>query len=254
MQVQPCKTPLVISGDDLYEILHAALVAEKLPERSIVAVTSKIVSLCENRVVPNNDIRAEKEALVREEAEWYTDPHSSAFNLMLTIKHQILAVNAGIDESNADKQYVLFPADPYQSAQDIWQWLRATFGVQEIGVIITDSRSFPLKWGQIGTSLAYCGFAALNNKIGEQDLFGRVLHMTQVNVAEALAVSAVLEMGEAAESQPVAIITDVSMVQFQDRPPTAEELLALQIKIDDDAYAPILKKADWKLGGGGRHG
>ncbi len=168
---------------------------------------------------------------------------------MLTVKHQVLAVNAGIDESNADEQYVLLPSDPYASAAEIWKWLRKEYKLKDVGVIISDSRTFPLKWGTIGTCLAHAGFSAINNMIGKPDLFGRPLHLTQVNVAEALAVAAVLEMGEAAEAQPVAVITDASMVVFQDHPPTQQEIKDMYIALEDDAYAPILIRADWKKGG-----
>lgn len=249
MHVTALKTPIVHVGDDLFAILKQAFANNPPVEKSVVVVTSKIVSLCANRVVPNHDIRDEKEDLVRQEAELYTEPSTSKYNLMLTVKNQILAVNAGIDESNADGQYVLFPEDSYQEAARIWRWVRETYHLQVVGVLITDSRTFPLRWGQIGTCLAYCGLKPLNNFIGTNDLFGHELKMTQVNVAEALSVAAVLEMGEAAEAQPVALVTDAHMVQFQYAPPSAQELADLAISLDDDAYAPILKKAQWHKGG-----
>jgi F420-0:gamma-glutamyl ligase len=168
---------------------------------------------------------------------------------MLTIKDQILAVNAGIDESNSDGTYVLFPKKPYESAARIWNFVREHYSVSEAGVLIIDSRTFPLKWGIIGTSLAHCGFKALNNKIGELDLFGKEMQMTQENMTEGLAVAANVVMGEVAESQPFALVEDIPMVQFQDHSPTQEELQELKITLTDDAYAPILLKADWQKGG-----
>ncbi|MBP9819528.1 coenzyme F420-0:L-glutamate ligase [Candidatus Woesebacteria bacterium] len=249
MQVTPFSTPIVKANDDLWQLLRQVFSLSPLQEKSVVVVTSKVVAFCEGRVVPNSGSRTEKEALVRQEAEHYTDPHSSKYQLMLTVKHQVLAVNAGIDESNANEQYVLLPGDPYASAAEIWKWLRKEYKLKDVGVIISDSRTFPLKWGTIGTCLAHAGFSAINNMIGKPDLFGRPLHLTQVNVAEALAVAAVLEMGEAAEAQPVAVITDASMVVFQDHPPTQQEIKDMYIALEDDAYAPILTRADWKKGG-----
>jgi F420-0:gamma-glutamyl ligase len=168
---------------------------------------------------------------------------------MITIKDQIVAVNAGIDESNSDSTYVLLPKDAYQTAQEIWQFLKKEYRVQEVGVVITDSKTFPLKWGTIGTCLAHCGFNALNDRIGEQDLFGHTMQMTKVNVAEALAVTAVLEMGEVAESQPLCLIESINMVQFNQQPPTAQEIAELSISLEDDAYAPLLTTAAWQKGG-----
>lgn len=252
MRITPIKTAIVHAHDDLFALLESALPAH-LAEKTIVVVTSKIVALCEGAVRPKTtDEHAEKWEHVRQQAEWYIDPHSSKYELMLTIKNQILAVNAGIDESNADNHYVLFPQRPFDSAQHIWEFLKKQYGLKQVGVLITDSRTFPLKWGQIGTCLAYCGFSPLNNKIGQSDLFNRELKMTQVNVAEALAVAAVLEMGEAAESQPLALVEDAGMVEFVAAPPSAEAVAALAIAPEDDAYAPILTNARWIKGGSGK--
>ena len=38
-------------------------------------------------------------------------------------------------------------------------------------IILTDSKSNPLRHGTVGISLAYAGFAPLDNKVGEKDLF-----------------------------------------------------------------------------------
>jgi dihydrofolate synthase / folylpolyglutamate synthase len=244
MIVTPIKTTVVKAGDELLSLLDNSI--PSLAERSVVVITSKIVALCEGSVEPKQaGDRAEKHALVRREAEYFLEPSQSKYDLMLTVKHSILAVNAGIDESNADNQYVLLPSDPYGSAQEIWQYLCQRFKLKELGVLIVDSKTFPLKWGTMGTALAHCGFRALNNKIGEKDLFGHEMQMTQVNVAEGLAAAAVLEMGEVAECQPLCLISDVSMVAFQHRPPTLEEINQLKISLEDDAYQPILTRAEW---------
>lgn len=248
MKVTPIKTPIIHVNDNLEKIIYDNI--STVPEKSVLVVTGKIISLCEGAVVKiKTGTKDEKWALVRQEAELYTDPNTSAYQLMLTIKNQVLAVNAGIDESNSDGTYVLFPKDLYGSAQKIWQWVRNHYHVNQVGILIIDSRTFPLKWGIIGTSLAHCGFKALNSKIGELDLFGKEMQMTQENMTEGLAVAANVVMGEVAESQPFALIEDVPMVQFQDSPLSAEEIEELKISITDDAYSPILQKADWKKGG-----
>lgn len=248
MIVTPYKTPIVHVGDDIFEILKENL--PSIQEKDVVLVTSLIVGLCEKAVVKilPNATKEDKYKIVRQEAEYYLDPTTSQYNLMLTVKRQVLAVNAGIDESNAEGYYVLWPKDPQKTVNDIWEWLRKTYGVKEVGVIMTDSRTFPLKWGVIGTVIAHSGFKAINDMRGKPDLFGRPMVMTQINVAEALAVAGVLEMGETNEQTPLAIVKDAKMVQFQDRVPTQEELSDLGINIQDDAFAPILQTADWKKG------
>jgi F420-0:gamma-glutamyl ligase len=121
-----------------------------------------------------------------------------------------------------------------------------------VGVIITDSKTTPLLWGVTGVAIAHAGFKALHDLIGQPDLFGRLLKMEKVNVAQGLATAAVLVMGEAAEQTPLATITDIPGIEWQDRIPTGEELAALRIELADDAYAPILEKAHWQTGGRGK--
>ena len=247
MQVQSIQTELVHVNDDLFSVLSKAL-KTNIPERSVVVVTSKIIALCEGRVVNKNG--SNKHDLVRQEAEWYTEPSRSKYDVMLAIKQNQLFVNAGIDESNADGQFVLWPKNPQQSANKIWSWLRETFSLSEIGVIVSDSKTTPLYWGVTGAAIAHCGFQTLSSKIGQSDLFGVPLKMTQVNVAQALAAAAVYEMGEASERTPLALVTDIRDITFQDQPPTTQELQNLRINLEEDVYEPILMSAPWKQGEG----
>lgn len=247
MQISAYKTPLITAGDDLFQIIAESL--PTLPERSVVVVASKIVSTCENRFVPKvTGTREEKHDLVKQEAELYTDPHSSKYDLMLTIKRNWIFVNAGIDESNADNQYILWPEDPQQSVNEIWEFLRNHYGVTEVGVTMSDSASMPLNWGVTGHAIAFCGFKPLRSYIGTPDLFGRPMKMEQVNLAQSLTAAAVMEMGEGNEQTPLAVVENISNIEFSDRVPTPAELASMKIALEDDAYAPILTKADWQKG------
>lgn len=250
MQITAIKTSVVKPFDDLELFLSKHVT--KMPERSILAVTSKVVALCEGRVVRKiKGDQEEKHQIVRQEAEKYLEPSGIKHRLMLTIKSGVLAVNAGVDESNVDEgHYVLLPVDSFRSAEKIWHWGRRKFKLKEFGVIITDSRTIPLKWGVLGTALGYCGFDGLRNEIGKPDLYGRPMKMTTVNNAEALAVAAVYIGGETAEAQPLVVMTDLSQIEFTQTPPLAKEKQSLQINPKDDVYWPIISKADWLKGGG----
>jgi len=138
----------------------------------------------------------DKDALIRQESEYYLPRKLNKYGVMLTIKRNILAPSAGIDESNAEGHYILWPKDPQKTANEIRAYLRKKYRLKKLGIIITDSRTLPLRWGTIGVCLAYSGFKSLNNYIGKKDLFGRKLNVTQSNVADSLAVAAVLAMGE----------------------------------------------------------
>lgn len=247
MQVTALKTKKVIAGDDLISIIEDSLATETdlNLEGSVLVVTSKIVAIAEGSVV-NEEI--DKHDLVAEQADLYIDPHSSKYNVMLTIKDQIMAVNAGVDESNVADNFVLLPKDSYKSAAHVWQTLKQKYKLENFGVVICDSTSMPLKWGTVGRSLAHCGFEALNDMRGQKDLFGRELKMTQMNIAEGIAAAAVLEMGEGNESTPLAVVSDISHIDFVDHQPSGAEIKNLAIEIADDVYAPIITSAPWQKG------
>lgn len=250
MQVTPIKTDLVKVGDNLLEVISKNI--KTLPEESVLVVTSKIVSVCQGRLIKKlSEEKPEKHDIVKNEADLYVDPLLSKYNMMLTVKDNILAVNAGIDESNANENFILWPKDVQKVANDIWKFLKDYYKIKKVGVIISDSKTFPLKWGIVGTAVCFSGFKGLYDYRGKEDIFGRKLVMSQINMAEALAVSAVLEMGEANEKMPLCVIEDITKIEFQNRVPTKKELKDLIINIKDDVYAPILMKAKWKKGKSG---
>jgi F420-0:gamma-glutamyl ligase len=253
MKVSALKTNPVYAGDDIFDLIDEAMeqIDETIElENSVIAVTSKVVGLCESRVLDLAPHQT-KHNIVIQESDYYLDPSKSQYSLMLTIKDNMLAVNAGIDESNVASGIVLFPENPWRSAQEIWQYLREEYKVKNIGVVITDSTSYPLRWGVVGRCLSYAGFSGLRSYIGEPDLFGRKMQMTQVNIAESLAATGVFAMGEAAESTPLAVITEIPRISFLDRALTDQEITGWNIALNDDVFSPILQAVEWKKGGGG---
>jgi dihydrofolate synthase / folylpolyglutamate synthase len=247
MNIKAVKTKLVSLGDSVNELIAQHI--PSLPERSVIAVASKIIAYEQRQWVKRDDQDLnQKHKLVAQQADRYLPPQTSKYQLMLAIKNNTLTVNAGIDESNAAGGYVLWPKDIQLAANTIWQFLRSHYGVKEVGVVITDSKTAPLRWGVTGTCLAHSGFEALHSYIGEQDLFGRPIIMEKINIAEAVAISTTLVMGEVAESQPLAIASDIPHIVFQDHEPTAQELAELVINIEDDVYGPLLTAVEWQGG------
>ena len=247
MKVTPVKTRKIIPGRDrdILEILDKYL--PRLKERTIIAVTSKIVAICEGRTIPNTG--QDKLDLAKKEANLYHLLPSKKYRILLTVKNHRLGFTAGIDESNGKGVFILWPQDPQKSANQIRAHLAKKHGLQYIGVIITDTTSAPMLRGQRGQFLAHSGFAALNSYVGKPDIFGRKLKMTKAAVADALGTTAVLLMGEGDEQTPLAIIEDVPFVKFQKRNPTKAELKELNMELEDDLYAPVLKAVEWYRGG-----
>lgn len=244
MIVTAYKTPPVKPGTKLLDLLDSCLPA--LGEGSIVVVTSKIISICEGRVV-KNDGTVTKDELIKKESEQLVAKRLGQYDIYLTLKNNTLIANAGIDESNADGYFILWPKDPGKTAKGIWQHLKKKYKLKRLGVLVTDSYLAPLRWGTRGFGLSWCGFSPLKNYIGTPDVFGRNLRMTQASLLDGLAAAAVVVMGEGAEQTPLACITDAPVV-FQSRPPTQKEREALLIALADDIYSPILTAAPWKKG------
>lgn len=247
MEIIPIKTKPVRVGDDLYEIFDQYL--PTLEEQTILVVTSKIVSICEGTVI-KNDGAVDKHDLIKQEADSYLDvPLSQTYGVTITIKNNKLVANAGIDESNGNGYFILWPRDSFKSATIIWKYLRKKHNLTNLAIIISDSHVIPLQWGTRGRALAWCGLEPLKNYIGTPDIFGKHLHATKASVVDGLAAAAVAVMGEGSEQTPLAFIKDVPFVTFQDRPPTTEDIETLTIKPADDIYAPLLTSVQWVKGG-----
>lgn len=246
MKITSIKTRKIAYPDnDLFEILDTYL--PRIKERTIVAITSKIVSICEGRVVKVGEIKKDK--LIEKEADFVLDNQKeNKYGITLTIKNNLLIPTAGIDESNGNGYYILWPKNPEKTANEIRKYLIKKFKLNNAGVIITDSKTTPLRWGTSGVAVAFSGFSPLNNYIGKKDVFGKRLNVTKANIYDSLAAAAVLVMGEGKEQTPMAIIEDADFIKFKKRNPTAKELKNLRVSIDDDLYSPLLKSVIWRKG------
>lgn len=261
MKVTAIKTHKITAKDkDLFAILDTYL--PKLKEESVVAITSKIISIFEGRIVPIKEVSKvgkvskvsegehgkQKDELIAQEAQYFLPRNQNKWRVSLTIARNNLVATAGIDESNGNGYYILWPKNPQETANAIRLYLKQRFNLNKIGVVITDSKTTPLRWGTTGFSLAHSGFAAIRDYIGKPDVFGRKLVYTKLNVADSLAAMTVLAMGEGKEQTPIAIIENPNNIVFQKRNPSKKELASLRISKDSDLYAPLLKSVKWKKG------
>ena len=245
MIVTPIKTHKITTEDkDIFAVLDKYL--PNLEENSVVVVTSKIVSITEGRIVKIGSI--DKDILIEQESSYYLPRDVNQYNVSFTITNNTLVPTAGIDESNGNGYYVLWPEDAQKSANSIREHVAKKFNLKNISVIITDSKTTPLRWGVTAIAIAYSGFVPLRSYIGKPDIFGKNLEYTKMSIMDNLASAAALVMGEGREQTPLAVIRDIPNIEFQDRNPTQEELAALKISIDEDLYAPILKNVEWKKG------
>jgi coenzyme F420-0:L-glutamate ligase len=234
LHLHAIQTAIFHRGEDLVQFIVGSVPGNLVQEKMILAVTSKIVSLAEGRLVSKFEI--DKATLVKRESEVFLG--EVGYGTFLTIKEGLFIPSAGIDESNSEGgEYILYPPDPVMSAKRLWEQLREIWGVRELGILLTDSHTSPLRRGVTGICLSYWGLRAVRNMEGSEDLFGRKLQMTRMNLADGLAAAAVLMMGEGSESRPLVVIANAD-VEYDDVTRPDE----LKMPLQDDLYYPLFRE------------
>ncbi len=235
--------------DDLFSIIKEAFLNLKLKEESIIVVTSKVVSIWQGGCIPKKEIN-NKDDLIAKEADFYLErKYVPGERVMLTLKNNILSPTAGIDESNGNEYFILWPKNPFKAAKDISTFIKKEYNLKHFGVIITDSRCVPLRRGTLGFALSYTGFYPLKNYRGKKDIFGKEYKVSQLNLVDSLASASVLVMGEGNEQTPIAIIEDIDFIDFKKTNNLNDD--PLYVDKEEDFYSPLLKGVKWHKGSGG---
>ena len=221
--------------DNIYPILDRYL--PKLKEGDVVFITSKILAIHQGRCLLISDVK-DKDALIVSESDRYIPrsevPHGYA---VLTLKDHTLIPSAGIDESNANGYYILWPTDTQQLLKEICLYLKRKHKIRKLAVIATDSHTTPLRYGVTGISVGFFGLEPLFDYRGKKDIFGRALKMTQTNIVDALSATAVLLMGEGNECTPILIGRGLDFIKFT----TKDRYQTMVIDPEEDLYFPLLK-------------
>lgn len=222
IHVVPIKISAAIKpGDDLGAIIIEAVAAngEQFLDGDILLVAQKIVSKSEGRVIDLRRIRPSKKAniLAREHGK---DPRLAELILrestnilkarsgiiVSETKHGFVCANAGVDQSNTEdgESAVLLPLDPDLSASRLRKTLTKKTRAK-VAVLITDTFGRPFRIGQTNVAIGVAGIKPIRSYIGEQDMYGRKLRVTEIAVADELASAAELAMGKS-ERVPVVIV------------------------------------------------
>ena len=230
LQVVPIFTKLY-SDENLESFIVESLKDYSIKENSVLAITSKLFSLEENRKVSEKD----KEKIVREEADHYLA--QSHYGHHLTIKEGMILPSSGIDQSNSPSgEYLLLPKNPYLSLKNLWEKLKKKWSLKTLGLLMTDSSTTPLRRGVTGVALAHWGFEAVTDLRGEEDLYKRKLQVTTINNNDALATMAVWMMGEGKEQCPLVMIENAKL-QWSDKSSPDE----IRIPLQEDLYRVLLE-------------
>jgi coenzyme F420-0:L-glutamate ligase/coenzyme F420-1:gamma-L-glutamate ligase len=216
--------PLVEPGDDLVQLILDALDSNSLDLQAgdVLVVAQKVVSKAEGRYVRLAEVSVSQEARALAER---ADKDPRQVELILRESREVLRVrpgviivehhngyvhaNAGIDKSNIRQdaegsQVLLLPENPDASAHALRHGL-AERGTVAPQVIINDSMGRAWRNGTVGLAIGTAGLEPLRNQIGELDMFGNVLEVTEPAVADELAAAASLVMGQAAQGCPVVL-------------------------------------------------
>ena len=236
MKITAIPTKKILFGEDLIPLLLNSL--PSLQEKQVLVISSKILSLCYGYFIRKESLKISKESLIKKEADQYWQL-SEKDAIQLTIKRNIVIPFAGIDESNGAGTYVLFPQKLFSHTADIWNALCKHYQLEEFGVLIADSQVTPLRRGTVGLGLSWCGFHPFYSYQGLKDCFDYTYQLTCLNLVDAYATSAVVEMGEGDEQTPIALIDDAPKIQFMDYPPNEWEQTSISIEQKEDLFYPL---------------
>ncbi|MHA2141678.1 MAG: coenzyme F420-0:L-glutamate ligase [Candidatus Thorarchaeota archaeon] len=257
MEIIPIQTRLIIENDDLLEILVAALHRQGLDLRDndILGIAETPLGTTEGRVVKLTDVETSKEAieladeylLIPEVAELVLREADEILggipHVLLTIKNNTLMANAGVDKSNVPPGHAsLLPIDSRHSAERLRKEAKDRYG-KNVGVLVIDSRTQPLRLGNIGMALGVAGFRPVADDRGRLDLFGNEMRITRRAVADNLASACSAVMGESDESIPAALIRSAP-VDFVNN---SFDSSAMWISPQECMYMAIFDQ--WRLGG-----
>jgi coenzyme F420-0:L-glutamate ligase / coenzyme F420-1:gamma-L-glutamate ligase len=240
MYVEAIKSNIITEGEDLLGAIEKSLQRRKLREKDILVVASKVLAVSQNRIRKIKNKREFKELVQRE-----ADQIIGNEEVMLTLKNGIFTPWAGIDRSNIKKGYAIcWPDHPYEVALELQKKLALKYNLQQLGVIIADSFCAPLRKGVISVAIGYAGFFGVKDMEGKKDIFGNKMKYTRQAVADSLATSAQLLMGETDEKKPFALIKGAP-VEFTNIKNDPQEAL---LDRSECIYAPLYQESSCKLG------
>ncbi|MFQ5834168.1 MAG: coenzyme F420-0:L-glutamate ligase [Candidatus Thorarchaeota archaeon] len=257
MRVIPIRTRIINEDDDILEVLVEAMSdgGHEFQIHDILGIAETPLGTTEGRLVKLSEVEvsdiarelASKHELLPEVAELVLQEADEILggipHVLLTIKNNTLMANAGVDTSNVPPGHAsLLPVDSRASAKKLRQDVKERFD-KDIGVLVVDSRTQPLRLGNIGMALGVAGFRPVADDRGKRDLFGNELRVTRRAIADNLASACTAVMGESDESVPAALIRNAP-VEFVNE---AFDSSAMWIAPHECMYMAIFE--EWRTSG-----
>lgn len=213
--------PLIEEGDDIADIICKN--ASDIADKDIIVIASTIVSKSlgltfrEEEIVPSNDAKRIAaangktpefvQAILDESLEVFTE---TPFMLVRN-KNGHVCINAGIDSSNVGGELLLkLPEQPDKHAAAIGKFIEEKTK-KKISVIITDTNGRSFKDGQTNVAIGLYNIKPIRQWIGEEDLYGKILEISEEAVVDEIAGAANLVMGEGGGGVPAVIVSGLDL-------------------------------------------
>lgn len=192
--------PEVQPGDDLAQLLLAALGDRSLAAGDAVVVSSKVVS----KALGLTAVGTDKSQVVLGESVRVVAERSAGVRVTRVVEAAAgpVMAAAGIDASNTGPTgaLLLLPHDPDGCARTLRSDLLSATGMPPgapLAVILSDTAGRPWRAGLTDFALGSAGLHTLLDHRGEEDADGRVMSVTARAVADEIAAAADLVKGKA---------------------------------------------------------
>ena len=215
--------PIVKEGDNLCEMLLSTMKAIGVDFQigDILVVSHTVVSIVEGRtyaiveIVPsdkakqlsqNQEHTAYQIEMALQEA---TEIIREEPVLITKSKQGLITDYSGVDESNAPEgRLVALPEDADATAKNLYDCILKKTGLK-IPVIIVDTQGRPWRRGAVNIAIGVSGMSPFVRNKGKTDIHGKILQSSLVCIADEIAASTELVMGQADEKIPIAIVRGV---------------------------------------------
>ena len=214
---------MIHPGDDLANLIINQLTHQNinLEDGDILTVAQKVVSKSENRYLDISTLTPSSKAIslaskIDKDPQFVQAILNESKQVVrhrmgvLIVEHKLgfIHANAGIDRSNIDQssnQVLLLPENPDLSAKKLCSIISKRLD-KNISLIITDTMGRPFRNGIVGFAIGSSNIECVVDERGKHDLYGNILKVTQIAVADELAAAASLLMGQADQKKPIVLI------------------------------------------------
>ena len=224
MHVIPVSIDHDIQPGENIAVLIIASSKSAINDGDVIVISQKIISKQESRTV-NLNMVIPSELATGIASEYEKDPKLvevilSESNRIVRMNngvlitesyHGFICANAGVDESNVEKDYAtLLPKDPDKSASNIREKIFDMTG-KKVAVLISDTFGRPFRLGQTDHAIGVSGMESILSYEGKQDTFGKTLRVTAISSVDELCATAELVTGKTTKC-PVAIIRNFRFI------------------------------------------